>query len=112
VKPLSTILTIAVVLASLRDGFAQGFVNLDFESAQIIPLVGGPYINSIATTNALPGWIVSSGQMPGVITYNASSVGSTWVPEPGGLALAALGTLLLGFRRWRMFRKKTSPDAN
>ena len=26
---------------------------------------------------------------------------STAVPEPSGLALAALGTLLLGFRRWR-----------
>jgi hypothetical protein len=27
------------------------------------------------------------------------------VPEPGGLALAALGTLLLGFRRWRKSSK-------
>jgi hypothetical protein len=63
-------------------GFSQGFVNLDFESAQIIPLTVGadfpPY--SIATTNALPGWTVYYGSIQQFqITYNDPALGSTFV---------------------------------
>jgi hypothetical protein len=49
---------IMLLLTSGQLGFSQGFQNMDFESAQIIPLTQGadfpPY--SVATTNAVPGW--------------------------------------------------------
>lgn len=59
--------------------FSQGFVNLDFESANIVPDLSSPYYPyGIAITNALPGWSVY-GSTQGDITYNDPSVGSTWV---------------------------------
>ncbi|HEY5044113.1 MAG TPA: PEP-CTERM sorting domain-containing protein [Verrucomicrobiae bacterium] len=63
-----------------RSGQAQGFINLDFEFAKIIPLVGGPYYPySIAVTNALPGWTVyEAGNQVTQITYNDPTVGSAW----------------------------------
>jgi hypothetical protein len=81
VKPLSTILTIALALAGLRDGYSQGFINLNFEAAQIIPDPDSPYYPyGISATNALPGWTVYYGANPKTqITYNAPAVGSTWV---------------------------------
>ena len=60
---------------------AQGFVNLDFESAKIQPIAGSPYFPyGIASTNALPGWTVFSGasSQPD-ISYNDPAIGSTWV---------------------------------
>src|ERR1035438_6704048 len=63
-------------------GFSQGFVNLGFESARIIPLTQGaafpPY--SVATTNAVPGWTVYYGTaQQSQITYNDPALGSTSV---------------------------------
>jgi hypothetical protein len=63
-------------------GFSQGFVNLGFESARIIPLTQGaafpPY--SVATTNAVPGWTVYYGAaQQSQITYNDPALGSTFV---------------------------------
>ena len=80
----TTIIKIATAEVSLltfaQNGFCLGFVNLDFESAQIIPITGGPYINSIATTNALPGWTVLYGSsQQSVISYNDPALGSTFV---------------------------------
>jgi hypothetical protein len=79
-----TVIKVATVLLSLlaieQAGFCQAFLNLNFESAQIIPLTGGTYINSIATTNALPGWNVYYGSsQQSEITYNAPALGSTFV---------------------------------
>jgi hypothetical protein len=64
-----------------QSGFSQGFVNLDFESAKIIPDPDSPYYPyGIASTNALPGWTVYlGGNQASSITYNAPAVGSTWV---------------------------------
>jgi|ERR1022692_353069 hypothetical protein len=64
-----------------QHGFFQGFVNLNFESAKIIPLTQGanfpPY--SIATTNAVPGWLVYYGAAQQTqITYNDPALGSTF----------------------------------
>ena len=57
-------------------GFSQGFINLNFESAKIIPI--SPYF--IDTTNALPGWTVYLGGNPQTqISYNNPATGSTWV---------------------------------
>jgi len=73
----------AMLLFSHQSVFSQGFVNLDFESAKIIPLVGNPfYPYGIATTNALPGWIVTdygSTNAGSYITYNDPATGSSWV---------------------------------
>jgi hypothetical protein len=45
----------------VQAGFSQGFVNLDFESAQIKPIAGSPfYPYGVATTNALPGWTATA----------------------------------------------------
>jgi len=74
--------TIAISFLTVgQGGFCQGtFQNLDFESAQIIRLPGGPYVNSIATTNALPGWDVYIGaNQRSQITYNNPALGSTFV---------------------------------
>jgi len=60
-------------------GFSQGFVNLNFESAKIIPdLSSAYYPYGIAISNALPGWAVN-GFTQGDITYNDPSIGSTFV---------------------------------
>jgi hypothetical protein len=68
-----------VLLVLCRSGFAQGFLNLNFESAKIIPTIGSPvYPYGIAITNALPGWSVF-GTTQGDITYNDPATGSTWV---------------------------------
>lgn len=47
----------------------QSFVNLDFESAQIVP-VSGEFPNAIAAAQALPGWTVFDGQQETNISYN------------------------------------------
>jgi len=69
------------LLAFTKIGFCQGFINLDFESARIIPIVGGPnYPYDIATSNAVPAWTVLIGGNPiSQITYNDPALGSTFV---------------------------------
>jgi hypothetical protein len=55
---------------------AQGFINLNFELAKIVPVA--PY--SIAVTNALPGWDVTlAGEQATQITFNNPSVGAAFV---------------------------------
>ncbi|MGD0207576.1 MAG: PEP-CTERM sorting domain-containing protein [Verrucomicrobiota bacterium] len=73
---------VAVSLTLLQTVSGQSFVNLNFESARIIPLTNGadfpPY--SVATTNAVPGWTVNiGGTQQSQITYNAPALGSTFV---------------------------------
>jgi hypothetical protein len=75
---LSKILVL-LVLAGIQNGFSQGFVNLNFESAKIIPDPTSPYYPfGIAISNAVPGWAVF-GSTQGDITYNDPAVGSSWV---------------------------------
>ena len=86
------------MLLLCRSGYAQGFVNLDFESAQIIPFAEGGYVNSIRTTNALPGWTVFYGaSQQSVINYNAPAAGSTFVTlwATNGFQLAGNYSVLL-----------------
>ena len=75
------VMVAALVFATTQLSFSQGFVNLDFESAKIIPLAsGGFFPTSVAVTNALPGWNVFYGSIQeSQITYNAPAVGSTFV---------------------------------
>ena len=59
-------------------GFSQSFINLNFESARIVPTENG--WPQIETTNALPGWtVLIGGSQITTITYNAQAVGGTWV---------------------------------
>ncbi|MDQ6630380.1 MAG: PEP-CTERM sorting domain-containing protein [Verrucomicrobiota bacterium] len=69
------------LLVSRPAGFSQGFMNLNFESAKIIPATGSPfYPYGIDVTNALPGWAVFIGSNQATqITYNAPAIGSTFV---------------------------------
>lgn len=47
----------AVVVCAAASSQGQGFTNLDFESAQIIPVsTNGNGSVNVATANALPGW--------------------------------------------------------
>src|SRR5665213_3540070 len=64
------------LLASRHTCLSQGFINLDFESAKIIPI--SPTV--IAVTNALPGWTVYLGNnSQSQITYDNPALGSAWV---------------------------------
>jgi hypothetical protein len=56
-KRATAIFTMLFLLGGIQAGVAQGFVNLDFESANI---PSGTAINSsISVTDALPGWTAS-----------------------------------------------------
>lgn len=69
----------AFFLVGMGKLFSQGFINLDFESARIIPIVGDPnYPNAVAITNAVPGWSVF-GTTNGNMLYNNPSIGTTSV---------------------------------
>jgi hypothetical protein len=50
-------LAVAVSVAALRSAFGQGsFQNLDFESAVIVPIQGGPS-DHVQFAPAFPGWV-------------------------------------------------------
>jgi len=65
-----------LLLASSWTGYGQGFVNLDFEDATIVPIPGYPY--HADANQALPGWTAyrGSGQLTS-IEYNSTPTGST-----------------------------------
>lgn len=64
------------LLAVGPSGFGQGFINLDFESANIPSGSGGGYV---AASDAIPGWVAyKEGVAVDPIVYNALSLG---VPE-------------------------------
>ena len=75
------ILAVAALLAISLAGQSQGFVNLNFESAKIIPIVDNIYYPyAITSSNAVPGWIVTGyGSLTPTpwITYNAPALGSS-----------------------------------
>ena len=59
------------LLALVGKGFSQGFVNLNFESAKIIPDPSSPYYPyGVAISNALPGWNSISVGILGDITVS------------------------------------------
>jgi len=67
----------AAGIVTFSTGFSahgQGtFQNLDFEAAQIIPILPVPFPqNLVATSNALPGWSASEP----IIPYNTISLGA------------------------------------
>jgi len=74
---------VVMLLAGGWRALSQGFINLNFESATIVPIMGSPlYPYAIATTDALPGWTVTTYQQttPATqITYNDPALGSSAV---------------------------------
>ncbi len=87
-----------ISLALLRNVSAQGFVNLDFESATIIPVSGDPY-NRIEFTPAFPGWTGYTGTnvqtlaLFSVIFLDSSGIGLTGGLSGYGAMLEAGNTL-------------------
>jgi len=57
----------ALALTGTPFGYAQGFINLDFESANIVPVPGDPF-GSVQFGPAFPGWTAF---------YNSSPLSST-----------------------------------
>jgi hypothetical protein len=60
-KLISIIFT-AALLSLAESGFAQGFVNLDFEAANLSAYGAGPA--AVPATNAIPGWTAYLGGVP------------------------------------------------
>lgn len=58
-KKINGVLVI-LILALKQDLEAQGFVNLNFESATIVPVPGDPY-GRVQFNSAFPGWTGSTG---------------------------------------------------
>ena len=81
VKSFCAILIIGLLLLGSGRCFSQSFINLNFESATIIPATDSPYYPyGIATSTALPGWtVLIGGAQQSEITYNSPSTGATWV---------------------------------
>jgi hypothetical protein len=70
-----------LLLVICRNGLSQGFINLNFEEASLVPIPDGIYgASSIAVTDGLPGWVVSYGAVQQTqITFNNPALGSTFV---------------------------------
>lgn len=70
-KTIKNIILIILILILRQNGEAQGFLNLNFESAN--PSGHPPNSSDVPVTSAFPGWSVSYGT-PGVGTNAASTV--------------------------------------
>jgi hypothetical protein len=70
-KFISTIFPVVALLVGNQLGFAQGFVNLDFEAATIAPIPGGS-IYPADPAQCFPGWTIGYG----VVMYNDLSLGA------------------------------------
>lgn len=69
------------LLAACQNGLAQGFVNLNFESATIAPTPVGGATYPADPTQCFPGWIV--GGSGTVVSYNDLSLGAPAVDLMG-----------------------------
>ncbi len=93
----------ALSLSQFR-GHAQGFINLDFESAVITPIPGNPFGNEFGP--AFPGWSAYYNSTPfsstEPVTYNSPTLGtaSLGLVTPAGLggSISNLTALLQGGR--------------
>jgi hypothetical protein len=59
-KTLKSGILAILILALEQNGQAQGFVNLNFESAKIVPVSGDPY-GRVESASAFPGWTCYTG---------------------------------------------------
>jgi hypothetical protein len=70
-----------LLLASALSGFAQGFVNLDFENAALVSDPASPYYpNAIYASGAIPGWTAFIGGVSQTdIFYNTQPLSNAGV---------------------------------
>ncbi len=77
----TSIIVTSFLLVSKFDGFAQGFVNLNFESTTLASN-GTP--STVATTVGLPGWSASIGGVSqSTILYNNGTLGNSAIAIQG-----------------------------
>jgi hypothetical protein len=69
---------VAISLTVLQSASGQGFINLDFEDATIVPDPSSPYYPyAVYTSDAIPGWTVTGNYLgPNDIIYNDTSLGA------------------------------------
>jgi hypothetical protein len=80
------IITIIVLLSGARFGFAQGFVNLDFNSANI---PSGTPPSFVPTSEAIPGWTAYLGNNPQAsVYYDSLAIGSVNISILDGNSIA------------------------
>lgn len=67
------------LLAFAESGFAQGFTNLDFESANLPPVPSGQYGGAVPISDALPGWTgyINGSQVKTILQNNLLVGGSS-----------------------------------
>lgn len=72
------ILTLLFLSSIGQHGYTQGFVNLDFESANLSPVPSGQYGGFVPISNALPGWTgyINGSQVTNALQNNLT-VGSS-----------------------------------
>ena len=71
---------VAISFALLSSASGQGFVNLDFEDAVIVPDPSNPYSpNAVYASDAIPRWTPTGFTGPTWVLYNTASAGSTSV---------------------------------
>jgi hypothetical protein len=75
VRTINAILSVAL-LGLVQNGFAQGFVNLNFDSAN---LSGYSRLDFVPITNALPGWTAYPAYPDGTIVYDGISTGGAGI---------------------------------
>lgn len=63
---------------------AQGFVNLDFESATLVPVSGDPY-GAVQFSKAFPGWAESSG------TFDVNALSNNIFLDSSGISIINSG---------------------
>jgi hypothetical protein len=77
VKLQTTCWLVAVSFALLRSASGQGFINLDFEDATIVPdPSSGYYPYAVYANQAIPGWTTVGFLGPNEILYNDVTLGS------------------------------------
>jgi hypothetical protein len=80
-KLQTTVGLVVVSFTLLRSASGQGFVNLDFEDAIIVPDPSSSYYPyAVYTSDAIPGWTVAGNYLgPNDIIYNDTSLGAPTV---------------------------------
>jgi hypothetical protein len=74
-KIIKSQILIALFIVLCQKVHAQGFVNLNFEEATIVPDTSSPYPNAVYAGDAIPGWIATGFIGPTDILYNSASLG-------------------------------------
>ena len=77
-------IAILVLLTGIRLCHSQGFVNLDFEAADVSAYGSGPAF--VPITNALPGWVSYLGNGQSVF-YNTVALGGAAISLQGAASL-------------------------